>query len=166
MSDKASERVDDSDRACECAQRISDTLLEALALSEGMATSMGKLAANPLLLAANRRETLNATLAASTSELGVVLQRFATKHGWDELTVARLGTVAPTQAARLQALLKEINTRSAALRALDARNRARGGRALAFLRTALGNQPTSIAAYDRRGAVPPARALSTGSRTV
>jgi hypothetical protein len=153
------------ERACECAQGISDSLAEALALSEGMATSMGKLAADPLLHVAFRRETLNASIARFTSELGIVLQSVATKQGWPDLTVSRLHTIAPAAAARLQATLHEINARAAALRDLDARNRARGSRALAFLRSALGTVPSSVAAYDRRGALTPGRALSTGSRT-
>lgn len=154
------------ERACECAQAISDSLGEALALSEGMAESMGKLAADPLLKVASRRETLNASIARFTSELGIVLQSFATKQGWPDMTVSRIATVAPAAAARLQAILQEINNRAAALRDQDARNRARGGRALAFLRSALGTRPTSVSAYDRRGAVTPGRALSTGSRTI
>jgi hypothetical protein len=153
------------ERACECAQLISDSLAEAQALSEGITTSMGKLAADPLLHAASRRETLNASIARFTSELGIVLQSLATKQGWPDLTITRLATIAPVEAGRLQATLQEINTRAADLRDLDARNRARGSRALAFLRSALGTQPSSVAAYDRRGAVTPGRALSTGSRT-
>ena len=151
-------------RACECAQGISEALQEAIGLSQGIATSMGKLAADPLLIAANRRETLNASVAALTAELGFVLQKLANKFGWQEMTVARIGTVAPTEAARMQAMLAEINTKAAILRDLDARNRARGGRALAFFRSALGTQATSVTAYDRRGAMLAGRALSTASR--
>jgi hypothetical protein len=158
------QRAPEIDRACECAQQISENLQEAVGLSEKIATSMGKLAADPLLVAANRRETLNASVAALTSELGFVLQKLANRYGWQDMTVARIGTVAPAEAARLQSLLAEINSRAAALRDLDGRNRARGGAALKFLRSALGTQPTSVAAYNRRGAALGGGALSTASR--
>lgn len=166
MAERSNEQPNEFGRACACAQRISDTLVEALALSESMAASMGKLAADPLLAAANRRATLNATIAASTTELGFVLQTLADRLGWQEMTVARMATVAPTEAAQLQALLAEINVHAARLRALDVRNRARGGRAIAFLRSALGTQAATVTAYDRRGALTAARPLSTGSRVI
>ena len=81
--------------------------------------------------------------------------------------MARLTTFDPIPAARLRAALAEVNARATTLRNQDAANRARGSRALAFLRSALAPHASGSSAYDRRGAAAAAaRPISTASRTV
>jgi hypothetical protein len=153
------------ERACRHAQQIRDSLLEAIKVAEGMATSMNQLASDALFAAAARREQLNLSVTRSTAELGAVLQELATHKGWQEVSIARLATLAPAPTARLSALLAEVNQGAATLRAHDQRNSARGTRALVFLRSALAGTSAASSAYDRRGVAAARRALSTASRT-
>jgi hypothetical protein len=153
------------ERACRHAQQIRDSLLEAIRVAEGMATSMTQLAAEALFAAAARREQLNLAVTRSTAELGAVLQDLANQQGWQEVSIARLATLAPAPTARLSALLAEVNQGAATLRGHDQRNSARGTRALVFLRSALAGTSAASSAYDRRGAAAARRALSTASRT-
>ena len=87
---------------------------------------MSRLAHDELLDAAARREQLNAEVTACTAEMGDVLHALARKQGWNEMTIARLRSVAPGPAARLQAALAVVNERAAKLRNQDDANRARG----------------------------------------
>lgn len=157
--------MEEIERACRQAEKIQETLSQAISLAEEMKGSMTRLAHEELFAAAARREQLNAEVTAHTAELGDVLHALARKQGWNEMTIARLKTIAPAPAARLQAALAVVNERAAKLRSQDDANRARGSRAMAFLRSALNPHGAGASTYDRRGAAATAQAITTASRT-
>jgi hypothetical protein len=154
------------ERACRHAQQIRDMLREAIQVAKGMTSAMGRLESEALFAAAARREALNLSVTRSTADMGATLQELASRMGWQEVTIARLAGLAPAPTARLQALLAEVAEGAARLRTHDQTNKARGSRALSFLRSALAGTTAASAAYDRRGAAASVRALHTASRTV
>jgi hypothetical protein len=157
--------LEEIERACRQAEKIQEALSQAISLAEEMKGHMTRLAHDELLDAAARREQLNAEVTACTAEMGDVLHALARKQGWGEMTIARLKGIAPGPADRLQAALSVVNERAAKLRNQDDANRARGSRAMAFLRSALNPQGAGTSAYDRRGAAATAAAITTASRT-
>jgi hypothetical protein len=157
--------LEEIERACHQAEKIQEALAQAISLAEEMKGHMSRLAHDELMNAAVRREQLNAEVTACTAEMGDVLHALARKQGWSEMTIARLRTVAPGPAGRLQAALAVVNDRATKLRNHDDANRARGARAMAFLRSALAPHGTGPSAYDRRGAAA-VGPITTASRTV
>jgi hypothetical protein len=157
--------LEEIERACRQAEKIQEALSQAISLAEQMKGLMIGLAHEELFAAAVRREQLNLEVTTCTAEMGDVLHALAHKQGWNEMTIARLKTIAPGPAARLQAALAVVNERASKLRDQDDANRARGARAMAFLRSALSPQGPGPSAYDRRGAAAAAQRLSTASRT-
>jgi hypothetical protein len=157
--------LEEIERACRQAEKIQEALSQAITLAEGMKGSMARLNHEELFAAANRREQLNAEVTACTAEMGDVLHALARKQGWSEMTIARLKGIAPGPAGRLQAALSIVNERAAKLRNQDDANRARGSRAMAFLRSALAPHGATSSAYDRRGAAAAAQPITTASRT-
>jgi 2-oxoglutarate dehydrogenase complex dehydrogenase (E1) component-like enzyme len=156
--------LEEIERACRQAEKIQEALSQAISLAEEMKGSMSRLAHEELFAAAVRREQLNAEVTTCTAEMGDVLHALARKQGWNEMTIARLKGIAPGPAARLQAALALVNERAAKLRNQDDANRARGARAMAFLRSALAPHGSGPSTYDRRGAAA-AQPITTASRT-
>ncbi|HEY0710562.1 MAG TPA: hypothetical protein VGG33_27400 [Polyangia bacterium] len=119
-------------------------------------------------MAATRRNECNAVVAGLVGELGESVRALAASLGWKELTVARLKIELPEEGSRLEGLLAEVRRRASTLHQIDATNRARGNRALAWMRILIaghtGTSPTT--AYDRRGGLQSMPAVSTASRTL
>jgi hypothetical protein len=156
--------LEEIERACRQAEKIQEALSQAISLAEEMKGSMCRLAHEELFAAAVRREQLTADVTTCTAEMGDVLHALARKQGWGEMPIARLKGIAPGPADRLQAALSVVNERAAKLRNQDDANRARGSRAMAFMRSALNPQGAGTSAYDRRGAAATAAANTPPTR--
>jgi hypothetical protein len=154
--------------ACELAQQLVVALDDAISNARDLGGPMAALDAQSLFAAATRRNECNAIVAGLVGELGEAVRATAGALGWKDLTVARLKIELPEDGARLEGLLANVRRRASALHQIDATNRARGTRALAWMRILIaghtGTSPTT--AYDRRGGLASMPAVSTASRTL
>jgi hypothetical protein len=142
---------------------------DAISNARDLGTPMAALDAQSLFVAAARRNECNAVVANLVGELGAAVRGIALALGWTELTVARLKTEKPEEGSRLEGLLGEVRRRASTLHQIDDTNRARGNRALAWMRILIaghtGNAVTT--AYDRRGGLKTTPTVSTtASRTL
>ncbi|HEY0713670.1 MAG TPA: hypothetical protein VGF45_13405 [Polyangia bacterium] len=154
--------------ACEVAQRLIAALDDAISNARDLGGPMAALDAQSLFAAASRRNECNAVTAGLVGELGEAVRATAHALGWQELTVARLKIELPEEGSRLEGLLANVRRRASTLHQIDATNRARGNRALAWMRILIaghtGQTPTT--AYDRRGGHASMPAVSTSTRTL
>lgn len=154
--------------ACELAQRLTAALEDAISNARDLGAPMARLDAQSLFVAAARRNECNAVVANLVAELGEAVRGIAGALGWKELTVARLKAELPEEGSRLEELLGDVRRRASTLHQIDDTNRARGNRALAWMRILIAGHtgsPTTTA-YDRRGGLQNTPAISTASRTL
>ena len=155
-------------QACELAQQLSAALDDAISNARDLGAPMARLEAQSLFVAAARRNECNAVVAGLVGELGEAVRKIAGALGWKELTIAGLKSELPEEGSRLEELLGEVRRRASTLHQIDDTNRARGTRALAWMRILIaghtGNSTTT--AYDRRGGLKTIPAVSTATRTL